>query len=311
MKYLIALLLLSGCAKDTISLPPSPQDISLYGSAKEAFYEVDSKAAFNSQIVIENSFVNFNNKILAFYDLKATGSFVLANVDSNGNSTEGSLIANNRRFSYVLNHNNILYSFFNQGGYIFVERSYDAINWEILNNGNPVLSSEADPNSIFHYIWNVGVTVDDNEVWHMFIESSDYRDNAYANITYSNAMFNGNNIDFNINKSRVPLIEHAGNPYATFVKGKGVLLIYGKLLSPIQDLGEEWYIKAGVFDVNTHMAREKTDFTIGKAKMHICDPHMVQTLDGRLMLSYSYNQIYTHLLYSNKTVFELFDLLAK
>lgn len=305
---LVFLFLITACANEKDS--SKKENLNFYGSAS-VFFEGENPA-FESRIIVENSLVNFNNSIIAFFDQGAVGNFAVAELGNNGHQFLNATHLNtNRRFSYVLNYNGILYNFFNNGGSIFLEKSLNGINWQLINNGQPVLTSDyLTPNSIYHYIWNVGVTVDSAGTWHMLVEASDISGNGFAGLGYLTAQMVNDTINFDINKSQNFLITQAGNPYVTYIQGKGLLIIYGRITMPNENFGNEWYITAATFDLSTHTVTEYNNFQIGTRNIHVCDPHMVELPDGRTLLSVSFDQSLTYLAYTNHTLSELFDLVS-
>ena len=290
------------CAKESAELHISHGQLQMQGRATT--FHSDNLTAFNNALVVENSLVNFSGQNMAFFDEGGLADLKSAFIGTDGSSFTGkkTLATTNHRFSYVLNYNNILYCFANQGGSIFLEKSTDGVNWTLMNNGNSVLDSETDINSLYHFVWNVAVDVDDNGVWQMFIESSDFTGNSYAGLTHSTATMNGDLIEFNTNKSATFVIPEAGSPYVRNVPGKGLLLFYGKM-----DENFWWSVAAGTFVNN--IFTEDSNFKIGAPNIHVCDPHALQLEDGRTLMSMSFDQDSTYLAYSNMSLEQIFDSL--
>lgn len=282
--------------------------LSLFGSAKQ-FYE-KTNPALGAGVIVENSVVNFQNQILAFYDEGANGNFTSAELGSFGGDFLNQKFLNiDRRFSYVFDYQGVLYNFFYRNNSIFLEKSTDGLIWQPMNNGLAVLNSDPNPNSIYHYIWNVGVTVDENGVWHLVVECSDFRDNGYAGLGYSSAILVGDQIEFDTNKSANFLIQQAGNPYMTYVPGKGLLIVHGRIVLPNENFDSEWYVSATTINLNTNTVTEHNDFQIGVRGIHVADPHLVELSNGKILLSLSVNQNSTYFVYSDQTIESFFDSL--
>lgn|GEM_PF-4869777 len=276
----------------------------LYFHSKASIFGSNNRPSLGGAIAIENSLVSFQGQTLAFFDEGPAGDLTSANIGS-----DGSVFSNKRliekydhRFSYVFNYQNVLYDFYNKGGEIYLDKSLDGINWQLINNGQPVLNTESDSNSIYHFIWNVGVAVDDNGIWQMLIESSDSRGNYFAGLSYSTATMNNDSIDFNINKSSNFVTNKAGNPFLQNIPGKGLLVFYGK-----QDERNLWFITAGILVNGTFT--EHLEFMIGAPGIHVCDPAALQLADGSTLLSLSFNQDSTYMAYSDMSLEQIFDSL--
>ncbi len=300
--------LLTACGKESPVNKQAVFTLSLHGSAT-TFYE-KTNPAFNAGAIVENSMVSFQNQIFAFYDEGANGNFTSAELGNSGQNFFNQKILNlDRRFSYVLNYQETLYNFFYKANSIYLEKSTDGLNWQLINNGLPVLNSEPDPNSIYYNVWNVAVTVDEMGVWHLFVECADIRNNTYAGLAYSTAVMVGDQIDFNPNKSSTFLIQQAGNPYVTNVPGKGLLIVYGQIFLPNENFDYEWYVSAATFNLNTNTVTEHNEFQVGVRGIHVADPHLVELPNGKILLSLSVNQNSTYFAYSDQSMSEFYDLL--
>ena len=76
---------------------------------------------------------------------------------------------------------------------------------------------------------------------------------------------------------------------------------------PNENFGNEWYVTAATFDLNTNTVTEHNSFQIGTRGIHVCDPHLVELPDGRTLLSVSFDQVSTYLAYTNQTISDLYD----
>ncbi|AZZ35396.1 hypothetical protein CIK05_00795 [Bdellovibrio sp. qaytius] len=297
---------ITGCAKE--KQINKLYSLQLFGSAKN-FYEKDNPA-LGAKVIIENSLVKFENQIFAFYDEGAIGNFSSAELGESGNDFKRRKSINfGRRFSYVLSHQGNLYNFYQKDNSIFLEKSSDGINWLPMNNGQAVLSSESGQYSIYYSVWNVGVTVDENDVWHMVVECSDYRGNAFAGLGYSSATLVGDQIEFDTNKTNNFIIQQAGNPYLANVPGKGLLIVYGRTTLPNENFNNEWYVTAATLNLNNNAVVEHNDFQIGVPGIDVADPHLIEVPNGKLLLSLSVHQDSTYFIYSNQTLDSFYDSL--
>lgn len=192
-------------------------------------------------------------------------------------------------------------------GDVYIKRSTDLINWQILNGGQPVLKHG--PGDYSH-IWNPGAAIDDNGVWHLFVECGQQGSQADVGLCYSTATMVNDMIDFEPNKSPGIVLPGGGNPWIGNVPGKGLVAVYGKANSPVNQFGMEWYVAAAVLPNGSTQWTESPTFRIGETGIHVCDPHLVETTEGVSMLV-SYNQNSAYELKTTKTMSELFDIVAQ
>jgi len=296
------LLLLTGCGivgdksvKRDKMLDPNIQFI---GEASAYNQGLSNKVqpAFGGDHIIEVSTINEGDYLSLFCDVGAKGNLNYGYTTNNRDFYVDGMASMDRRFSYIFKHNSIYYMAYcaeGSGMDIFLMKSIDSVNWEYLNEGNPILTKSEDINSIYYYLWNVAITIDNNDVWHLFVESAPKVINNYnllqggVGLAYSTATLSGDLIEFDTNRQASQLVPFGGNPWAEYKDGK-IELIYGST-----ERGH-WSIKAGIFDMTTFT---ESDFEIYEPGVHICDPHLVETTDGRKMLSYSYAQLYTFFAY--------------
>lgn len=266
------------------------KDLKSYGTAN-AFVQTEANA-FQGIAAIENSMVHFNGTILGFFDPGADSSMNMVDLGKDGRSFIGNrkVLTSGARFSYVLEHMGNLYNFVTRNGQVYLLTSLDGVTW--LEHGI-VLSSDPDPNSPWHQIWNVGVTVESDGVFHLVAEIGDSRPNqlgvglGYARSDLGNFIFN-----FDSNKSVGHVVPYGGNPYITYVAGQGLLVVHGQAHDPHGPFGSEWYVTASTFDGTTWVTH-KDKFTIGAPSIHVCDPHVIDTPRGLLMtVSHDQNRLY-------------------
>ncbi len=240
---------------------------------------------------VESSIVSYNNQITYLIDFGMNGDLSVGT-----NKADMVSVSKDDRFAYIFQKENIYYKLHTVSSNVYLTRSYDLKSWSLMNNGQPVLSQQL--GTIYSTIWNVGVDIDSQGVWHLLAEVS-ATGNENACLAYSTATLNGNNISFDLNKSMNCSISKAGNPWVGYVEGKGLLTVYGKMNE--QDL---WFVKAAVLTDGSWVENESIE--IGEAGVHICDPHLLQTESG-LILTLSYAQEYVFKLETKDNLEQLFN----
>jgi hypothetical protein len=287
MKYFkSAMMLLSvvGCSCAQQQKSQSFSDLTIKGFS---FHQ--TKAPLFSRAV-ESSSVVKDNKLIYLIDLGEHGNL---SVGTSNNDLVS--VGNDARFAYIMQYQNVYYNFFNRGGSIFASKSLDLITWTPINRDQPVLSQTV--NSIYNAVWNVGVTVDDQGVFHLLAETS-VAGNEIAGLAYATATMQNDEINFDLNRSTNHVLTLAGNPWVGFVQGKGLVAVYGKMIDGI------WAVTAATFENNQWT--ENPNFIIGGKDIHVCDPH-VTSFNGELVMSVSYEQDYIYELRSNQTLEQFFN----
>lgn len=220
---------------------------------------------------------------------------------SMGNSQDSLVtISSTSKFSYIMEYQGLYYNFFLNNNNIYLSRSSDLFNWSVMNGGAPVLTGT--PETDFAILWNPGVAVDDQGVFHLLVECAKHGDQSDVGLCYATATLQGTSLNFDANKASSQVLPGGGNPWIGFVPGKGLLAVYGKAMNPIGTFGNEWYITAAVFKNGAWV--ENTNFLIGAPGIHVCDPALQETPEGTTMLI-SYDQ---HSIYELKTAETLSDL---
>jgi hypothetical protein len=204
--------------------------------------------------------------------------------------------------AYVLQHDGVYYNFYKANNGIKVKLSHDLIEWVEMNDGALVLTE--DRNTDWRYTWNPGVAVDDQGVWHLLVECARNADQSDVGLCYATSKLEDGSLNFDANKVQSKVIDGSGNAWVGFVPGKGVFTIYGKVNTPTQSYGNEWYISGAVLKNGVWIENEK--FHIGFPGIHICDPHLLETEDGTTMLI-SYDQHSVYELKSPKSLSEIYD----
>lgn len=306
MKYLIAIIALAsvGCAQKK-----GVGDLQFHGGAT-ALVQTEARG-FQGIPAIENSMVLEDGNVTAFYDPAADGSMVRVDLGSDGKSFNGrqTVLPNNARFSYVLKHGSTLYNFVTIGGSVYLMKSSDGVNWQTINDNQPVLTADSDRASIYHQLWNVGVAVDDNGTWHLLVESSDATANQYAvGLAYSTGTLVNDRIEFDTNRSAAHVIPKGGNPYLAHVPGKGLFILHGQAYDPNGVFGAEWYTTASVFRYGTNdFVTAKDRWSFGVSGEHVCDPHAIELPNGKTLITVSVAQNSIYLVETNQTISQLFD----
>ena len=238
---------------------------------------------------VESSIVINNNKLTYLFDYGMNGNLSILD---NGYIEQ---LLNNARFSYIFKNNDTYYMFYTINNSIFLSKSYDLEFWIKINNGKPVLNSKE--NSNYKNIWNVGVTIDNNNVWHLLVEAS-ADGNENAGLIYSYAELENDNIDFNKNINNNFIIEKAGNPWVQYIDGKGLLTVYGKMNNGT------WEVRAAIFSNGAW--KESENFYVGAKDIAICDPHLIE-FENKIYMTVSYDQVEVRQIVADKTLSQLFD----
>lgn len=311
MKTLAVLLLVIlsiSCSK------PKKKTYQVSYRGKASVFKPYQHKAFGGIAVVESSLLNVNGEIIAFYDPGYNSSFAKASLGVEGNEFKDTyFIEKGHRFSYVMQHQGTYYDFSLVGSGIYLWKSTDLVTWAKINNGQPVLNAES--GTVYQSIWNVGVAVDDQGVWHLLVECADGTGPADSQggvgLCYSNATMANDQINFDANKSASQVIPHGGNPYLAFIPGKGLLAVHGQLNDPHGGMTKEWYITASTMENGGTWTVHKQDFQIGVPRVHVCYPAMVETSSGNLLISLSVDQHYIATgIATNFSLDELFDLLT-
>lgn len=298
MKFLsciFILVLLSACAKK--------DDSYFYGALVVEGSNFETTRAPIYEGVVETSIVKKNGEVVYLPAITPLSGNVSIDLGNNQYQT----IESHAYFAYVFDHNGVFYNFYKDNGGIFAKKSNDLLTWTALNNGQAVLSEV--PGTDYQFMWNPGLVVDDNGVWHLLVECGRAASQSDVGLCYSTATMNGDTIDFNVNKSTGIVLLGGGNPWIGNVAGKGLVAVYGKANSPASVFGNEWYVAAAVLPNGQTTWVESNNFRIGATGIHVCDPHLVETPNGvSLLLSYDQHSVYE--MKTSQTMSELYDSIA-
>jgi len=262
--------------------------------------------------VVENSILSENGKLINFYDEGYNGTFTIGNSypsDYYKSITDKQICNVKIRFPYTLKYEGKYYTFgwryvnnVVEPSNIYLWSSSDGILWVQENDGLAVLSVSTDPNSIWYFIWNVAVVVDDNNVFHLVAECAPNGTNQMGvGLGYSSAKLENGKIDFNQNKTNTHIIKNGGNPYIYYSKTeKTFLVIHGMIYAGMKSLSSDyWWIAASYQDKeNNTWITNPNKFSFGKNGIHVCDPHAAvveinKKYYARLIFSYNQNHIYS------------------
>lgn len=306
MRLIILLSMLSlGC-----SCAPAPKGLQFEGAAQS--FSVVEKNPFQGKPVVEASLLNMGGEVVAFYDLGWSGSMHRASLGSQATDFRGGeLVSAEARFQYTLEHDGKLYTFALSYGDVYLTESTDGgLTWNPANGDEPVLTHSPDPASIYHQLWNVGVAIDDQGVWHLLVESADaLPEQRSVGLAYSTAQMVDGRIEFNTNRSATHVVRGGGNPWLTFIPGRGLLSIHGQVHTPEAGYGAEWYVTASILKDGAWIS-DRSKFRIGTPGIHVCDPHVVRTPDGSLLMSVSFDQGSTSLVKSDASLASIFTAIG-
>lgn len=298
---LIFLPFLWACSKQPASTEFSLQ----YAGIAQQFTQSQSPRLGGARVV-DSSLVTEGDSVSVFYDY-GDGSAIASASLSDENAVPHQLPAG-LNFTYVTKQAGTYYMFGQRNWDIYLRTSADGITWSEANEGQPVLTHDADVNSNWHRLWNIGVDVSDDGTWHLFaecaIEGPGQRDVGLCYATSPDAAH------FDSGKQAL-FLPHGGNPYVKWLTGRGLLIIHGEANDPTEQFpGGYWYTTATTIALDGTVTNHKDVFAVGIPAVHICDPHMIETTVG-LTLVVSVDQSHVTLSVAPGLTFEsLFDQLT-
>jgi hypothetical protein len=259
MKILLVMVVFAGvigCSKK--------KDPDLIFSGSENHFYQKEKKAFGGVEAIENSFVRVQGIIVAFFDPRATGEMQRMELTS-GNARR--VLADNARFSYVMEHDEALLNFVTIANDIYRMESFD--HGQTWTAPEMIIKAEM-------VQWNPGVVQDRSGKWHMLVEADETGLPNQGGV----ACYYFTSLDGNSWTKHGKVIDHCGNPYMVATE-EGILVIHG-------DSRGVWRTTASTFDGlkwRTHLDK----FMIESPGVHVCDPHAIQA-NGKILLSVSVDQ---------------------
>lgn len=318
-----------GCSPSTDLALPRAADgpLQILGKAAALFTETPGNPMLSGHPMVETSLVaGADGEFDLFFTLNSGLHLGFLSVNKvnelqrNASLKPTSIFSINR--SYVFSHQGIYYALGTLGGNtgsIFLWKSMDKQDWQMINDGRPILTPSPDPNSNWHLIWNVAVAPCGGK-WHLLAETApDGIDQAGMGLSYSVAEFKDDRIDFNPGRGQASVIERGGNPWLGCVaKTESLIAIHGMSVDPkaVPVFGAEWYVTASAAlslptaGTSDGWSTVRDRFSIGRAGVAVCDPHLLDRGEGhspRLLLSLSYGQDRAYLLQSDAS---LDDVLA-
>lgn len=264
--------------------------LELYGVAKTSF-QINEAPAFSGAEVIENSYVYQGNDLKVVYDYGAVGEMSVATIGASllGFHSPKQVLKSNARFSYVIEHNGVYKNFVTRSSKVHLLTSTDLINWTeegiILNNVE---------GSYRHQQWNASVAYDSRGKGFMLVESgSGTLGQGDVRLTHLEAAANTNNF---LEVSTPPILG-GGNAWVTSIEGRGLLAIYGSIGG---ESGNHWRIRMSILPIGASEWVEAplSLFDISAKDIHVADPHLIETKDGRILMSFSFDQAVTMTLIS-------------
>lgn len=289
--------------------------ISFFGSATKSFTG-GAGPVFNGITTVESSLVHFNGHIFSIHDPTFGRDLYVSDLGQSGREFNSlTKISETFRFPYVLKAKDGYYMFYSKGPDVYLSKSSDLIDWSLANGGQPVLTHSEDTDSIYNQLWNVGVAIDDQDVWHLLVECSDSTpDQLHVGLAYSKAVWKDGKINFDLNRSQSHVIPHGGNPHLEFVPGKGLLAVHGQIFDEIHNMNS-WYITASTLDLGSkNWLIHKNSFVIGTPDKAIAnpytaaaDPTMIQLPDGTTEIMFSYAQDSIYQIFSSHSISQIYE----
>jgi hypothetical protein len=242
---------------------------------------------------VETNIINDNGKIVNHYDYNMKGNLTYSETLNNENIKSCNIQI---RFPYVIKYQNKFYAFgwkHPEQYNIYMWESNDGINW---NNCKLVLSKSNDPNSIWYYIWNVGVTIDKNGICHLLAECAPKGENQNGvGLSYLTCTFD-ENINFDNSKTESQIIPGGGNPYLYYSEEKNsILVIHGMIYTNYKNFtADYWFTTASTFNIDKNEWNTNFDkFSFGEKNIHVCDPHAIN-INNNIFIVFSWDQDTTY-----------------
>lgn len=243
--------------------------------------------ALNGLNAVENTYIYDGGTLFTLYDLGAAGEMSKGTI--NGTTYKGltsisQVIESGARFSYIVPWGAGFRGFVTRDFDIYLIESDDLVTW---TSGSSILARSASTSNHRYYQWNAAVAYDTDGVGHMMVEASPTTTNQEdVRLVYLQSP-NGSTTFSEV--SGVDDVIGGGNAWLTFIPGKGLLCIHGSVWG---DNGAFWRIRASTLPIGATQWRQAplTVFDIAKTNIHVADPHLIETADGRILMSVSYNQ---------------------
>lgn len=319
---LFLILAFSACQLDR-ALPPM-----LYtGSAGSLFEERTPNPAMGGRAAIEASLIVEGDTVYNFFDCTEDGRIFLESASdqfvSDWQEVIFSPILTGVNLPYTFKLGNLYYTFAiktvgNDGIYLW--KSSDKVNWQLINGGSPVLSRSDDPRSIWYNIWNVAVCADPDGKIYLLAECGRQGSLTAATVGlgFSWGYLENDCLDFDQHRSQIHVLPGGGNPWMEFLPDKDAIIFACGFLQASSPFGSVWWIGAGTASLSADLYEPSswnTDqgrFALGAPGVHVADPHLVELPTGKagkLLMTFSFNQEYIYSAFADCSLGELYDLL--
>ncbi len=246
---------------------------------------------------VESSIINEKNNLEYFYDFGMKGSMYYKSTD-----TLDQYITSGKRFSYVFKLDKKYFNVYEKNGSLYLDSSYNKINWVPENNGEQILSKDSNPSSIYNNLWNASIAVDSNNKWNIFVECSDEKGNANAGISHMVSEYINGKIEFNSSKKSQLDIEKAGNPDFKYVPNLGVVGLIGKMMNGY------WVTTFAKLNNDNTMNEYSNKYKIYSNNSDICDPAFVE-INNEIILNVSVDQYFVYQLKIKSNLSDVFTSL--
>lgn len=269
-------------------------------------FEFSEVARLDVGTAVETGYFKLNGITYLAYDGSADAT---VKIKKQGYAVPTITLPFKARFFYIMNYQETIYVFYASAGGILAQKSTDLYQWTPVNGGAPVITGSADPNSVYHVMWNVAVTVDDQGTFHLLLECATNPQGGgniapeNVGLKYLTAREENGTLSFDGSKTEGLDIRGGGNPEIKFIPGVGLISIHGQMDQP----ENIWYMAVSVLPTGaSHWFEKKSYITLRSPTIHICDPTILELKDS-LILGFSYNQNSSYELRINKTYNQLFN----
>lgn len=289
MRYLFLLLFLCNCQNgDGI------KSIGLAGT----LFQHQELVSHNGLFAVENSYVYKGNDLISLFDLNASGQMTYAVVGENYKNISNvtPVLSDGARFSYVIENQGRYENLVTRNAKIYLLTSDDLINW---TDEGVILDNSNNREEINHQQWNASHCYDSSNNRHMLVESGSGVVPSQQDVELIHYI--------NETPSAISSIKGGGNAWITFIDGKGFLSIHGVVSNGY------WIVQASILrEGETNWITIPAEvFSFTAPALDVADPHLIETLDGYILMSMSYaqNSAATFITTEKMNFSELFDYL--
>jgi len=273
--------------------------------------------AWEALAIVEQSDFNYGGEYISWYRSNTSGNQAVGFENSTDgitwNPDSGNpIISSTALYVYVVQDGDCFYLFKNtdSNGYgsIYLYNVTDHTNPVIMNGGNPVYTRSSTTTDWDWRIFNPGVSIDSDGVWHMLLEGQSNAGVFRLGYAYSNLT----EMNWSKHRSSSYVINTAGNPYLKYVPDRNALLaLYGdisgsywKVISSCANLSDDLSLSASWYS--------SLNFEIAHSGIHTADPHAMFNFNATYptMISYNYNQASIYQTYSALALNEFYDVIT-